>query len=340
MKSDFRRKVASILGTLLGMGMLVLAGWIFHKTLAHYEPAEVVRRLKDIPSHRLGLAVSCVAASYFTQTLYDWLALAVLGRQAALWKANLAGFVSNAMVNTMGFSLLTATSVRYRFYSAWGYGPLEIAQVVAWTKLAFFLGLLALAGFTQVLDPVRLPGRAGDLLSPRLLGCIMLLGPSLMLLWSWFSKGGHLTLGRLRLAQPDPRLLAMMIGASSLHLVFSGLALYFLLPSGDLAAAGLDGVLAFLSAFMALKFVVLFFPIPGGLGVLEGTAVALLTPAIPPYPLLGGLVAYRIVYYVAPFAIALAIFIVYELGVRSGLASRVRSRKRRHFPVPPNLGKV
>lgn len=340
MKADTRRKAVSILGTLLGIGMLVLAGWIFQKTLARYEPSEVLRQLKGIPDLRMALALGCVAASYFIQTLYDWLALAVLGHQASVPKVSMAAFVSNAMVNNMGFSLLTATSIRYRFYSAWKYTPLEIAQVVAWSKMAFFMGLLALAGVTQVLAPVHLPGRIGEVLSPRLLGFLMLAATAVLLLWSWFAKGGHLTIGRLRLAQPDPRLLGLMIAVSSLHLVFSGFTLYFLLPDGALETAGLDGALAFLSAFMAIKFVVLFFPIPGGLGVLEGTAMALLSPPMPAYPLLGGLVAYRILYYLVPFAIALAVFLVYELGVRSGLAAKVRSRKRRHFPVPPNLGKV
>jgi hypothetical protein len=77
---------------------------------------------------------------------------------------------------------------------------------------------------------------------------------------------------------------------------------------------------------MAIKVAVLFFPIPGGLGVLEGTSVALLAPAIPDYTLLGGLLAYRILYYLVPFAIALAILIVYELGVRSGLVRGIGSR--------------
>ena len=328
MKPAARRRALSLLGTALGLGMLALAIWIFDRTLARYEPAEVVRRLRDIPESRFALALLCVGLSYFTQTLYDFLALASLGRGASLPRTSLAAFIANALVNNMGFSLLTATSLRYRFYSAWGYTPLEIAQVVAMSKLSFFAGLLALSGLALSAAPVGLPGRAGELLNPRFIGLFMLALPALLLLWNGKSKSGYLHVGKYTLVRPGQRILSLQIAVSSLHLVFSGLALYFLLPGGALAGAGFGNPLPFLAVFMTLKFVVLFFPIPGGLGVLEGTAVALLTPALPDYPLLGGLLGYRILYYLLPFALGLACLAIYELGFRSGLASGIASRGR------------
>jgi uncharacterized membrane protein YbhN (UPF0104 family) len=340
MAPETRRRILSVGGTLLGLGLLAVAAWIFKSTLARYEFSEAVMRFREIPSARLLLAFACASLSYFIQSLYDWLSLSCIGKPGALRRAVLAGFVSNAMVNNMGFSLLTAASLRFRFYSGWGYRPLEIAQVVALTKASFFLGLLTLAGLTQVVAPVALPGRAGELLSPRLLGLVLLAVPVLILVWSRFAQGGHIQLGKVRLVQPDLRIVTLMIAVSSLHLVFSGLTLYFLLPSGPLREAGLASPLAFLGVFMALKFVVFFFPIPGGLGVFEGTAMALLTPALPDYPVLGALLAYRLVYYVVPFAAALLLLAGYESVVRSGFRASLRARKRRHFPVPPLPGKV
>jgi uncharacterized membrane protein YbhN (UPF0104 family) len=321
-----KHKIISVLGTLVGLGMLALAVWIFDRTLAKYEIAEVIRRLGDIPAYKLGLAAGCAALSYLTQALYDWLALLSLGRGASLPRSLFAGSVSNAMVNNMGFSWLTATSLRYRFYSAWGFTTVQIAQTVALTKIAFFNGLLAMAGLTQLLSPVELPGRIGDLLAPRALGFLMLLVPSGFLLWNALAKSGYIHLGKLRLVRPTQAILLLQTAVSALHLVFAGFTLYLLIPMEALRAAHLSGALAFLSVFMALKFVVLFFPIPGGLGVLEGTAVALLTPAIPDYPLLGALLAYRIIYYLAPFALALLSLMVYELDFRSGLAAGLRKR--------------
>lgn len=329
MSPAIRRKIASVAGTLLGLGMLALAIWIFDKTLTRYEPAEVVKQLRDIPAIRFACALALVAASYFTQTLYDWLALVSLGKgPVSMRRAGLAAYVSNALVNNMGFSWLTATSLRFRFYSAWGYRPLEIAQVVAMTKLAFFAGLSAAAGLAQLVSPVALPGSIGEMISPRLLGTVLLALPILLLVGNSVFRGEFIHIGKLRLPRPGQRILILQIAVSVLHLVFAGFVLYMVLPQDALRDAGLSGGIAFLSVFLALKFVVLFFPIPGGLGVLEGTAVALLTPAIPAYPLLGGLLAYRILYYLVPFASAVIILLVYELGIRSGLAGRLGARLR------------
>ncbi len=324
-----RKKILTVLGGAAGLGMLAFAIWIFEKTLSRYELSEVVRGFREIPASRLVLSFIFVALSYFTQSLYDWLAVASLGKgPAPLGRATLAGMVSNSLVNNMGFSWLTATSLRFRFYSAWGYRPLEIAQVVAMTKLAFFGGLAALAGMTQLASPVELPGRIGDLLPARLLGCLLLLVPVLLLFLNGRFGGESIRIGKLHLPRPGQRILILQFAVSALHLACAAVVLYLLLPQDALRTAGLSGGLAFLSAFMALKFVVLFFPIPGGLGVLEGTAVALLAPAIPAYPLLGGLLAFRILYYLIPFALALAALSIYELGFRSGLARRVGSRIR------------
>lgn len=323
---ETRRRALSAAGTVLGLAMLALAAWIFKVTLSHYEPAEAMRRFREIPLARLGLAILCAALSYFIQSLYDWLSLSAIGRPSPLHRASLAGFVSNAMVNNMGFSLITAVSLRFRFYSGWGYRPLEIAQVVVLTKLAFFLGLASLAGATAVLAPMELPGRAGEFLSPRLLGFLLLVFPAAALLASHFSRSGRFRLGKTLLMKPSFRHTALIIGVSALHLVFSGLTLYFLMPSGALREAGFSSPLSFLAIFMAIKVVVLFFPIPGGLGVLEGTSMAMLTPSLPAYPVLGGLLAYRLVYYVLPFAVALVAFLTYEVGLRSGLLAGVQRR--------------
>jgi phosphatidylglycerol lysyltransferase len=161
----------------------------------------------------------------------------------------------------------------------------------------------------------------------------MLLVPAGFLLWNALAKSGFIQIGNLRLVRPSQTILILQIVVSAAHLVFSGFTLYLLIPMEALRDGHLSGPLAFLSVFMALKFVILFFPIPGGLGILEGTAVALLTPAIPDYPLLGALLAYRIIFYLAPFAIALVSLTVYELGVRSGLAAGIRKRMTRpHRP--------
>ncbi|MDB5106760.1 MAG: hypothetical protein JWP91_4449 [Fibrobacteres bacterium] len=316
-------------GTVLGILLLALAVWVFGKTLRHYDMAEVVLRLGQIPEYRLAIAVIFVALSYATQTFYDYLSAVSVRLGISPARAMLAAFIGNAFTNNIGFSLLTGTSLRYRFYLAWNYSALEIAQVIALAKLAFCNGLFLFAGLTQLIDPVHLPDSISLPLPPRLLGGLLILPPILLLVWNGLSRGNTLRLGKVRLVRPAQTLLILQMAVSCLHLAFASCTLYYLLPADALHAAGFHGPLSFLGTFMAIKFVVMFVPVPGSLGVFEGTAVALLTPALPDYPVLGGLLAYRLVYYVMPFAVALITLAIYELSARKGfLASMLRRRRR------------
>lgn len=321
-------RILSVGGTFLGIALLVAAVWIFARTLHKYDMAEVVQRFGQIPGSRIALAVLCVALSYATQTVYDYLAALSVGLGIPPARAALAAFIGNAFTNNIGFSLVTGTSLRYRFYLAWGYSPLEITQVVALAKLAFCNGLFLFAGIAQILDPVRLPDSLSLPFSARALGWLLILPSASLLIWNGLSRGSTLSLGKFRLVRPAQSLLALQIAAACVHFAFAAGTLYYLLPAEALEAAGYRGPLTFLGAYMAVKFAVMFLPVPGSLGVFEGTAVAVLTPALPAYPVLGALLAYRLLYYVLPFAVALPTLMIYELSARKGfLASFLRRRR-------------
>jgi uncharacterized membrane protein YbhN (UPF0104 family) len=52
--------------------------------------------------------------------------------------------------------------------------------------------------------------------------------------------------------------------------------------------------------------------VPAGLGVLEAVFVALLSHEMPQYELLAALVAYRVIYYLVPLAVAVVAYLVME----------------------------
>jgi uncharacterized membrane protein YbhN (UPF0104 family) len=56
--------------------------------------------------------------------------------------------------------------------------------------------------------------------------------------------------------------------------------------------------------------------VPAGLGVLEVVFVALLSHQAPSSQLLAALLTYRAIYYIAPFAIALVLYLVTEARKR------------------------
>lgn len=305
------------LGPLVGFALLCLAAWIFSRVLGKYEPGEVVRRMREIPATRILLAVPCMLLSYLGQAAYEYLGLRSMCSGASPARCLLAAFIGNTFTNNMGFSLLTGVSLRYRFYSAWGYSPVEIARVVVLAKLAFLNGLLMFTGILYMIRPVKMPASFPLGLPPPLLLGLLLCLPTLALLaWNAAGRGNVIRAGKLRLLRPPQKLLLGQLAVSCLHFVMSALVLFLLLPRAAFPAFD------FLSAFMAVKLTTLCFPIPGSLGVLEGTAVALLTPAIPAYPLLGALLAYRVVYYLLPFGLAIVLLAGYEVGSKFRLSPR------------------
>lgn len=318
----------SIGGTVVGLGMFAIVIWMFGRTMHRYDMHEVIKRLGEIPSHRLILAGLCTAVSYFIQAGYDYVGAASLRMGITPLRSMTAAFIGNALTNNIGFSLLTGTSIRYRFYLAWGSSALEIGELVVLAKLAFFNGLLVFTALTQIIDPVVLPAAISLPLSPRVLGCLLLVPIAALFLWNGMNKGRILKLGKKRIMKPEQKTLFLQIAVCCLHFVFAAFTLYFLLPQDALASAGYGGPWTFLGVYMAIKIVVLLFPVPGSLGVWEGTAVAVLTPALPAYPLLGALVAYRLIYYVAPFAVALLVMAGFELSSRQGLLAALIGRHR------------
>jgi phosphatidylglycerol lysyltransferase len=98
------------------------------------------------------------------------------------------------------------------------------------------------------------------------------------------------------------------VGIAALDWVLAGAARAALLPAGQR-----PGFLTFLGVFLIAQFAGLVSHVPGGLGVVESILVLLLARDIPPTTLLGALVAYRAVYYLLPFGIAVVMLGMHEL---------------------------
>jgi len=89
-------------------------------------------------------------------------------------------------------------------------------------------------------------------------------------------------------------------------------------------AARID-FLSFTGAFLAAQLAGLVSHVPGGLGVFDTAIVVLCRPALPAGDLVPALIAYRAVYYLLPFVLALTGLALDELWSRRRAATRVGS---------------
>ncbi len=303
MKTPPRQYLAPIIGLLLFSAAL----WALHHGLAEYQYQDITAYLRTLPAWQSGAALLATALSYLVTTGYDWLALRYI-RQPLPWrKVSFAALLSYAFSNSVGLSMLASGSLRYRLYSSWGMSALEIAKIVVFTTLTLWLGILSVGGGVLLLNPLPTLTAAWLPWESRWLGLAMLALPTVYLalgIWRreplrWRSWAWPLVRWRLALAQ-------LAVGAADW--VMAGLVLYVLLPAPTPAPFWIV-----LGVFMLAQTAGLLSHIPGGLGVFESLVVLLLRDYIATTDLLGALLAYRLVYYLLPLALAAIALGIYEL---------------------------
>jgi phosphatidylglycerol lysyltransferase len=224
-----------------------------------------------------------------------------------LHRVAFSSFISYGLSQTLGFPLVTGSSVRYRFWSAWGLSTSEIAQAVSFVGATFVLGMIFLSGIVFLLEPARtmdLLGLPEQLLRP--LGVILLGLTAGYIAWS-AAQRRPLKIGGWEFPIPSLKVTLLQLTVATFDWAAAGAVLYALLPSGH-------GIrfLPFLGAFLLAQFAGQISHVPGGLGIFETLMVLLLKPFLPASSALAALIAFRAVYYLIPFALSLLMLAAYE----------------------------
>ncbi|MDO9630671.1 MAG: bifunctional lysylphosphatidylglycerol flippase/synthetase MprF, partial [Humidesulfovibrio sp.] len=273
---------------------------------------EIMDSMTSVTEHNLLLALGLTAVNFAVLAGYDILALRYIGHPLPLIRAAFASFAGNAFSNTIGLSTLAGSSVRFRLYSSWGLTPGEIAKIVVFTTLTLWLGLFSIGGIIFTVRPLPLPEWVTlPFHTTRPLGFLLLLPPCIYLLAA-SRKEPTWRIGKYELLLPEFKSSLLQVVIASLDWALAAAVLYALLPPW----ANVNFPLV-LGAFLLGQIAGLISQVPGGLGVFESCLIFLLTPRIPAATLLATLVAYRLVYYAVPLAVASAL-----LGIRETIAAK------------------
>jgi phosphatidylglycerol lysyltransferase len=312
-----RRRLVHVVGPLVGLALFAAALWALHVELRHYSYHEVLREFRNLPADRIGLAVALTAVSYLLLTGYDALGVRYAGHALPYRRIALASFVGQAFSNAVGHDLIAGASVRLRLYSGWGLSTLAIAKVIAFCSMAFWLGFLTVAGVAFALEPLALPPALHlPFATARPLGVAFLVVIAALVVFS-VRRRAPLVVRGLEFAVPSPGLLAAQLAISVLDWLAVGGALYALLAPPRLSFAG------FIGFYLLVQLAAVVSQVPGGLGVFEGGMVLLLAPFVPAAAALGALLAFRVIYYLAPLAVAAALLGAHELMLRRQGVQRV-----------------
>lgn len=326
------KKLLRAVGPAIGGTLLCVAVYVLWRELRVYELSEVTDYLAALSVRRTALAVFLALSSYFLLSLYDVLGLRYLGHPLPYQKVGFASFIATAFSHTIGHSMLSGGSVRYRLYTAWGLGVGEVARLIVFWDVAVWLGYFLLGGVVLLVVGVALPATLHvHLVNARPLGALFALVAASYLIWS-ARRREPLRFRGQEIHLPSPRLSLLAGAASCLDWAAVAGVVFVLLPP----VKGLSYP-AFLGVFLVAQTIGLLSQVPGGLGVFETVMVLFLAPLVPAPQVLGALVAYRGIYYLAPFTTAALLFGFTEAMRSSAGLRRTVGRIRRLLPtVVPN----
>jgi uncharacterized membrane protein YbhN (UPF0104 family) len=261
------------------------------------------------PMH-IALAALCVLGAFATLTVYDYFALRTIGKTEVPYRiAALSSFCSYIIGHNIGATVFTGGAIRFRIYSDYGLNAIDVAKICFISGLTFWLGNLFVLGIGMSWHPQA--ATAMDLLPPtvnRMIAIGCLLGIAAYLVWiSMGKKRRELGQHGWKVALPPARLTLVQILIGVVDLGFCATAMYLLMPSQpgiDFVSLAVVFILATLLGFASHA--------PGSLGVFDAAMLVAL-PEFNKEQLVATLVVFRILYFMIPFAIAIAIMGAREL---------------------------
>lgn len=299
------------LASLLGLVLFGVALWTLRDELSRFDGKQFANYLGALGAPQVVLVAATTVAAYAVLVGYDWFALRYIGKQLPLRRTAFAAFVGYACSLNIGQAALSGGAVRMRLYTAWGLRPGDVARIVGFNLLNGGLGHMLLTGITLAIPGLRLPPEIPlPLHSLRGVG-YGLLALAITALLVLHRIGHEIRFKRFVLVVPPARIQLPAVAVAVLDWTVSTLVLYALLPAdADV------GVWQLLGVVMAAHIVATLSMVPGGLGVLEMVVVHLLSDRIPSSTLLSALLAFRAVYYLIPFIIALLLLGAHEFRAR------------------------
>jgi glycosyltransferase 2 family protein len=321
----FDRKIGlSRIGFALSLAIIIVAVVVLYHILRDIDPDELIDAIEATDWKTLIIAGFFVLAGYITLTFYDLFALRTIGRTEIPYRiAALGGFTSYAIGHNVGASVFSGGAVRYRIYSEWGLSVIEVTKICFVAGLTFWLGNVTVLGL-GILDAPQ-AARAIDQLPlwcNRVFALVLLALLCAYVAWVW-AKPRVIGRDGWQVTLPGGPLTLIQIGIGIVDLGCCAAAMYMLVP--DEPNLGFATVAVIFVAATLLGFAS---HAPGGLGVFDAAMMIALWQ-FDKEDLLAGLLLFRLLYYIIPFVIALAI-----LGVREFLLSKT-TRPMARSQAPP-----
>ena len=314
------------LGIVLSVSIIATAGVVLYRMLHTLNLQEVLIAIKTFSHRDIAIAAAFVAAGYLTLTLYDLFALHTIGCKKVPYRvAALAGFTSYSIGHNVGASVFTGGAVRYRIYSVHGLSAVDVAKLCFIAGLTFWLGNATVLGLGILYTPHS--ASAIDQLPDwfnRVIAVAALLMLASYIAWVW-RVPRQIGRSTWKVTLPNGPMTLLQIGIGIVDLSCCAVAMYMLMPVEPYI-----GFVELSVIFVSATLLGFASHSPGGLGVFDAAMLVALWQ-YDKEDLVAGLLLFRLLYYITPFAIALAV-----LGGRELWLSVTRQRRAPIVDLPTN----
>ncbi|WP_067702536.1 MULTISPECIES: lysylphosphatidylglycerol synthase domain-containing protein [unclassified Erwinia] len=296
------RWIKKILTGLFFVAVVVLLV-IYARKVNWHDVAEVITHY-----NRLAIlsSVALVIVSYLTYGVYDLIGQAYCGHRLQKRQVMLVSFICYAFNLTLS-TWVGGVAMRYRLYSRLGLDGSTITRIFSLSIATNWLGYVLVAGvvFSMGLVPVPSGWFIGEG-TLRATGVCLLAFVLVYLAFCAFSRRRRWTVKGHTLALPSLRMALLQFSVSSANWLVMGAIIWLLLGQrvdypqvlGVLLISSIAGVIIH---------------IPAGIGVLEAVFLALLSGEhLTHGAIIAALLAYRVIYFIAPLLLALVLYLWLE----------------------------
>ena len=158
----------------LGIIIFIVAIILLSNELKGYTYQQILDTLKAIPSFKICLGLILALSYYLILGGYDVIAFKYIKVPLKFKNVLFTCFISNALGNNTGYSMLFGGSIRYRLYSLYNVSMINVTKVLFFSSATIWFGLLIIGGFVFTFFPVDFTNTKFFFTSSRPLGILFL----------------------------------------------------------------------------------------------------------------------------------------------------------------------
>lgn len=288
-----------VMAALVRSGLLVFFGlglvYLFWPDLDGLNWHGLIGEIARYPAHVWAISACLIALSVAAVASYDLHALRALGFVAPRSRALLSGFLATAIVQFVGFGLITGALIRWRILGGTEFSLKQAAGLTITVSFGFFASAIvwclvfaALARLGWGVIPISL-----------------FLGWIIVTLLAW--QGRSFTVFGRKFPLPGLATLCAFFSLSLIDLVAAGCAFWMFLPGDSV------DLFPFLAGFPVALMAGLLSAIPGAAGSMDLVMLALF-PEVTVDAMFSAMMAFRITGIAFPALLAFAVLAFCEFG--------------------------